>query len=184
MSRMTLLFFIVVLITLSACVAEKSQSGTGSDNSLEEQEDVIVDINESPITGHYSTEPPDLYINYGGQRYKGVKGTYSWNYDKGNGEFVGIEADSPGPGDLVKDQSKEIYVDAGGILLLSFEEEQPDSYSVVVWRDFDDTDYVSVESGNQIILPETSGAVIYEVKANWVQGNAYYAFVVLYSEGE
>ena len=117
-------------------------------------------------------EPPELIVSSKGNEVVAVLGTYSWSYDKGDGSFAGIEADSFGPTEIVKHQSHPLKTKLGSEVILDFAR-TPKEIKISIWDDNQVLREIEVE-GNTFITDE-KGNILYEVYATWEQGSAHYA---------
>lgn len=123
------------------------------------------------------TEPPNIYFVYDEKEYLTVRGTSSWFIDNEDGTRTGFESDSPGPGDLVKDQEEKLVVNEPYNVNIQFDS-IPDKYDIYIWNGYGDIEKVVVEN-NRITVPNDRVSAIYEIHAFWSQGNAYYAIEVV-----
>ena len=133
-----------------------------------------------------STEPPVLIIDdRSGNSIKANTGTYTWNYDNGDGTQTGVCADSTHPLEwqkLLKPMTTtQDSVELGFAV-------PPEEYKVYRWNEscWGDVNVVSeyVETnGNVIKLMD--GGYIYEVVAKWTgenlaaEGTVHYGFYVI-----
>ncbi|WP_203249111.1 DUF3221 domain-containing protein [Sporosarcina beigongshangi] len=114
--------------------------------------------------------PPHLagVIEINGTSYKMEKGGFRWT--KGN-QTITTDAASP---TQIAEKLEPITIKANSEAIVVIE--QNPSLSVYIW-DTEQRTTASVKGG-QITLPATSGNVIYEVVANWANGEVSFTFVV------
>ena len=170
---LSILLALVLLLTLAACQTEHSPTqphAPGSNGA------------SKPI----SEKPPVLRIQVGaGQSAEAVRGTYSWMYDRGDGIWMGVEADSMHP--LQMQDYLTPFVTTGETIELLFDV-PPQEFTVRCWSDaqWDDMDALGasvIPDGNTFEL--NSGAYIYELTAMWTgenlaaEGTAHYCFYVI-----
>jgi|GEM_PF-309423 len=127
------------------------------------------------IKGQSLSKPPELTVSIVNKGIAAVCGTFSWFIDSGDGIVKCIEADSGPPNELVKNQKESLYVKPNSRIFLSFES-KPINYKVGIWEN-DKSINQRVKNG-EITTPREKGLVIYEVKAEWQQGTAIYAFAI------
>ena len=164
---------LVLLLTLTAC--QSGQMPTQPQNP-----------GSNGASRPTSEKPPLLQIRDGaGQSAEAVLGTYSWMYDRGNGIWTGVEADSLHP--LQMQEYLTPFVTADDTIELLFDV-PPQEIAVRCWSDssWDDPDAPAEEiplDENKLELK--SGGYIYEVTARWTgenlaaEGTAYYGFYVI-----
>ena len=133
-----------------------------------------------------STEPPVLIIDdRSGNSIKANTGTYTWNYDNGDGTQTGVCADSTHP--LEWQKLLKPMTTTQDSVELSFAV-PPQEYKVYRWNEscWGDVDAVSeyVETnGNVIDLKD--GVYIYEIAAKWTgenlaaEGTVHYGLYVI-----
>ena len=164
---------LVLLLTLTAC--QSGQMPTQPQNP-----------GSNGASRPTSEKPPLLQIRDGaGQSAEAVLGTYSWMYDRGNGIWTGVEADSLHP--LQMQEYLTPFVTADDTIELLFDV-PPQEIAVRCWSDssWDDPDAPAEEiplDENKLELK--SGGYIYEVTARWTgenlaaEGTAYYGIYVI-----
>lgn len=109
-------------------------------------------------------QPPELWLVHS-DRELAVKGTYTWNYESGDGIWTCVNADSSHPLCLKED----LHIISPENLKITLEfEEQPDDYTIRCWPDtatVNDDGQVITNRNDQIELK--IGSYIYEVTATW-----------------
>lgn len=118
-------------------------------------------------------EPPALTIVVEEKTIDRAPVNYDWCYSESPGEKMCVETESLPPNELANTESGDIATSQEATIELSFEEE-PDSYIVNVW----DAQNELIESFNDIHLSMKPGLHIYEINADWEQGEASYFFSV------
>lgn len=118
-------------------------------------------------------EPPALTIMVEEKMIDRAPVNYDWCYSESPGEKVCVETEVLLPNELANTESGDIATSQDATIELSFEEE-PDSYTVKVW----DAQNELIESFDDISLATKSGLHIYEINADWEQGEASYFFSV------
>ena len=133
-----------------------------------------------------SEKPPVLRIlDSTGQSAEAVRGTYSWMYDRGDGIWIGVEADSMHP--LQMQDLLTPFVTSDETIELLFDV-PPQDITVRCWND---AQWGEVDASGEIVVLEEdhlklrNGAYIYEVCASWTgenlaaAGTAHYSFDVV-----
>jgi hypothetical protein len=119
-------------------------------------------------------KPPILKVLSQDKNINASTGTYSWTTDNNDGTKTTIFADSASPPEVVK-ESTPLTVSSKSVLTLSFND-KPSNIKVNIWKN---NNSINQEiSDNKIEVPETKGAMVYEVVATWNQGTVRYAFLV------
>lgn len=118
--------------------------------------------------------PPTLKVLYQDKSIDAVLGTYSWTINNNDGTATGIESDSAGPTELVKDATV-LTVSPKSAITLNFSD-KPKDIMVNIWQENKSIEQLVTDS--KVITPELKGSVIYEAIATWEQGTAHYAFLV------
>ena len=161
---------VVLILLMSGCTVQKETGQT------------IPSESEGP-TEPSITEPYELKITDStGQGITADLGTYEWNWDKGNGTWTGVCADSSHP--LEWQEIQVPLVTSDDTVELNFAV-QPNSFTITCWSEeyWGDTDAVAEivnRTGNTIELKD--GGYIYMVQAQWggeglsAYGNAIYSF--------
>ena len=142
---------------------------------------------EAPITepddsSGYASElrtPPSLTVDINGIRENAVLGSYQWTYPSSDGGTVIEHASGPQPPALIEGASPA-SVPADAEIEFSFGQE-PIDYEVEIWR----------EGGTGSPFPEEmslqglNGLTVFNVIAEWKEGEANYAFAldILPAEG-
>lgn len=133
-----------------------------------------------------SEKPPVLRIlDSAGQSAEAIRCTYSWMYDRGDGIWMGVEADSMHP--LQMQDLLTPFVTADETIELLFDV-PPQDITVRCWSD---AQWGEVDASGEIVVLEEdhlklrNGAYIYEVCASWTgenlaaSGTAHYSFYVV-----
>lgn len=133
-----------------------------------------------------SEKPPVLRIlDSTGQSAETIRGTYSWMYDRGDGIWMGVEADSMHP--LQMQDLLTPFVTADETIELLFDV-PPQDITVRCWSD---AQWGEVDASGEIVVLEEdhlklrNGAYIYEVCVSWTgetlaaAGTAHYSFYVV-----
>lgn len=166
-----LLFFSVLLIMLTSCVSSVDESDDVL--LLDESDEVQVNETQEDLGAmeepedNFSLEyPPDMLLKFGDNIHTCSNGTVSWyNFE--------ADADPDFWNGMYEDQMIELSL--GERIDIEFEV-MPDNIAITRRR----TDMVSF-SDFYVILEETEGEkdIIYEIKASWPEGYAYYVFRVI-----
>jgi len=139
-------------------------------------------------------EAPSLEVNLvearlPEQRLKAAQLTTSWEYIDENGNSTGYKADSNSPLHLNDYSSITLQMNGeSGEIELNFSDNYPPqtisvrrwdavcagSYSVDVWKS---SENIAI-NGNKALINDDGNDYIYEVHAQWEQGNSFYAFRV------
>ena len=166
-------FAIVCVLSLAGCGGKETQeAGTGETNLSSAE----------PVQPQKS--PPALTVTCGGQSTVALSGTYSWQYDNGDGTMTGVEA--CGGGALFElEWMTPLSRNGSESVTLDFAVE-PESISVRCWNDEYANDansyaanYTELTCENGTVEIPTDGSYIYEVYAQWGAGNAYYSFYIV-----
>lgn len=174
---LTILLAVILILTVTAC---KSAPEPELENNQTDPSGVNVP-SES-----FSTEPPELKIvDSTNQEIEAALGTYQWNWDKGDGNWTGVCADSAHPLEWKKFLVPLVTSDDTVELKFAV---QPQYFTISCWSDeyWGDTgapsECVSL-TGNTLELK--GGGCIYEVIARWNRdeaspyGDAIYGFYVI-----
>lgn len=165
----------ILLLTLVGC----KEKNIHNEDVTEETK---ISDEEIQIISEVKTEdlevPPEIYVIYENERYKGVKGTSSWIVDLGDGNISSTEVDSITPNELVDYQEQKIVLKENVSFKVDFDV-KPISYSIKIWDGLNDTEEVIYNNGKGILVPSNREVVIYVVSATWAQGNANYAFEII-----
>ena len=168
--RIAFLLVLALLLTLAACQGEQvpmQPHEPGSHGT------------SKPI----SEKPPVLRIRDGaGGSAEAVRGTYSWMYDRGDGIWMGVEADSMHP--LQMQDLLTPFVTADETIELLFDV-PPQDITVRCWSD---AQWGEMDAPGEFLIPDGTnlelkpGGYIYELTAMWTgenlaaEGTAYYCF--------
>ncbi|WP_404431868.1 hypothetical protein [Sutcliffiella horikoshii] len=112
------------------------------------------------------SEVPCIKIISGSDKVKAVRGTTSWN---------SFEADSDAPPQIVSYQEGNLEAKFNSEVEIQFSR-KPNSFEVYLWNDEKREKVVPILENT--FVADTSGTVIYEIKADWVEGYANYAFKI------
>jgi hypothetical protein len=112
------------------------------------------------------TEVPCLMIISGSDSVQAVRGTTSWD---------SFEADSDAPPQIVSYQEGKIEAKLNSEIEIQFSR-KPNSFEVFQWNDENREKVIPILENS--FVADKSGIVIYEIKADWVEGHAYYAFKI------
>ncbi len=171
-----IIFMVVVLFTLGCTDARQQESNqvtnkNANTDALDKEYD-------------YSQDVPELVLEYNNESVDAVRGTYSWNIEKGD-EGTYIEADSGPPEELIKHQEQQITINEATDIHLVFDRD-PASYTVLIWNEenYELSEEIDVFDNN-ISININQTCTIYEVIANFSfdndlkeAGTVYYAFIV------
>lgn len=151
--------FILIALLLNGCGTADKQTGDQADLS-------------EPIHAQSQT-PPTLELKIGNDVVSTFRGGYSWSYyDPEEKSMAGIEAESVPLDELVNlDNARK--VDRNAAVELEFGE-PPLSYQLFVWDDTGSRTAYSVAFN----LSEHEGPTLFEISAQWEQGEASYAFAL------
>ena len=130
----------------------------------------VIDDTESTDSGF----PPSMagLVILNGKEYEMVKGSYQWERKKGfETEIVITDHASP---NQMAEQIESIFVDPNQIIDIKVEEDP--AIQVYLWNEKDVVQEIE-QTANQIIAPSSKGSYIYEVSAQWDNGNISYTFV-------
>ncbi len=119
-------------------------------------------------------QPPEPTVRIEGRDVKVYTGTYSWS-----GMFRGEVADTKsGAVDLVKgDPSTQAKPEDR--LTIRFEEEPtPKSVTIVLWSVEDKKEIKTYEKTGKISVPTTPGRYVYQITADWKEGDGDFAFPI------
>ncbi|SDN71838.1 hypothetical protein SAMN05518871_10749 [Psychrobacillus sp. OK028] len=125
--------------------------------------------------GRENEFPPTMTatIEVNGQSYEMMKGNYSWERKQGMETQV-IQADTASPYQIAEnydaieiDQSKTIHIKI---------EDEP-TLTAYLWDANSRQQEVPVND-NQIEVPKSAGKYVYEVLAQWANGEVSYTFVI------
>lgn len=150
----------MIFFVLMGCALEKEVL-----NSEEASNDTAENMQNS------SQRPPSLKISVDGKDFMAAMNGFQWSYFDGEEDAIAtIEAETVGAEALLENR-KAPAVNADSIIELQFKEE-PLTYQVNVLDSF----YNSDREQTNVVLEGRSGRTVYEVKATWEQGTAYYVF--------
>lgn len=119
-------------------------------------------------------QPPEPTVRIEGRDVKVYTGTYSWS-----GMFRGEVADTKSEAvDLVKgDPSTQANPEDR--LMIRFEEEPtPKSVTIVLWSVEDKKEIKTYEKTGKISVPTTPGRYVYQITADWKEGDGDFVFPI------
>ena len=166
-------FAMICILSLAGCVGGEAREAEAGEKNLS---------GEEPTQSLKS--PPALTVTCGGQSTVALSGTYSWQYDNGDGTMTGVEA--CGGGALFElEWMTPLPRNGSESVTLDFAVE-PESISVRCWSDEYANDansyaanYTTLTCENGTVEIPTDGSYIYEAYARWEAGNAYYSFYIV-----
>ncbi|MGD6774191.1 hypothetical protein [Sutcliffiella horikoshii] len=112
------------------------------------------------------TEVPCIMIISGSDKVQAVRGTTSWD---------SFEADSEVPPQIVSYQEGKVKAKLNSEIEIQFSR-KPNSFEVYQWNDEKREKVIPILEST--FVADKSGIVIYEIKADWIEGYAYYAFEI------
>lgn len=119
--------------------------------------------------------PPTMTgtIEVDGQKYEMAKGNYRWERKQGLETEV-IQADAASPYQIAENLDA-IRIDKSETILINIEGES--AINVFLWDENGRQKEVSINN-KQFQAPESTGKYVYEVLAEWTNGEISYTFVV------
>lgn len=119
-------------------------------------------------------QPPEPTVTIEGRDVKVYTGTYSWS-----GMFRGETADAKAEAiDLVKDDPSTL-ANPEDRLTIRFEEgPAPNSVTIVLWSVKDKNEIKTYKKTEQITVPSTPGRYVYQITADWIEGDGDFAFPI------
>ncbi len=139
-------------------------------------------INFEPSTE--AKTPPEVVVQYGGVSVNATKGTYSWQYDNGDGTMTAVEADSDHPTAFENiaffsagtEKEAKLVFDEGMI-----------SYELKRWKvepDYlENRDYDIIDKGESVVsengvfeIPTDGKMYVYELYVKYESGSCHYGF--------
>ena len=131
--------------------------------------------------------PPEVKIQYGDVSVNATKGTYSWEYDNGDGTMTAVEADSSHPTAFTEIASFSAGTEKTAELLF---DESMISFELTRWDM--GKDYVPGKNGAEsnvsgetvdcenmaFKIPEDENVYIYEIYVKYPSGSCHYGFRV------
>lgn len=127
--------------------------------------------NTDPVVSNESTsEPPRLIVSSGKDSFEALIGTVSWFSPE-----VSYEADAEIPPLSVLNQEDELKAQLNSQILLEFEV-KPLEFEVHIWNEKERI--ASVPTDDYTFVADRKGTIVYEVKAKWNEGTAYYPFKI------
>ncbi|WP_368914903.1 hypothetical protein [Exiguobacterium acetylicum] len=119
-------------------------------------------------------QPPEPTVTIENREVKVYRGTYSWS-----GMFRGETADAKAEAvDLVKGDSST-RANPEDRLTIRFEDgPAPKSVAIVLWSVKDHKEMKTYKKIERITVPSTPGKYVYQIKADWKEGNGDFAFPI------
>lgn len=152
----------IILLSLAACA-----DSDDIDETVETEPNQAEEAVEDP-----DLSPPGLTIQIGEETVRPVLGIYRWSIDNEDGTTMTTVVDAAAPTELVRTADP---VEATSDTSVTFDfEEEPDNYSIRIWED----ETTTTGSSSDIDL-SGEGEIVYEVQAEWEQGEASYAFSLI-----
>lgn len=116
-----------------------------------------------------SKHPPGLTISIGEETIRTFLVGYSWSYyDENEGSMAHIVT-HPNPPPRLENVDKVTSVNSNSEVELKFETD-PTDYQVVIWE----SENKFTGTYDELDLSQLKGKVIFEVQANWEEGQASY----------
>lgn len=188
-----LVFVMVISMLLSGCdsgpedlmteepsseVTVPADTGSGEDEETTDIEVISVEpARAEPIDPH---QPPELIVVSDDGNVNAQLGTYSWEWDNGDGTKTCICSDSSHP----LDWNMEPFITSNGTVELDFGV-WPEELTVRCWPEAErgnpsaEAEAVAL-NGNTLELKP--GGYVYELIASWEQGTGYYGFYADFSD--
>lgn len=163
-------FILVAFLVLAGCASQPNVTQTRGQETGESKVPSEMASSDKPKPAYL--EPPDLLVIIDGERLQPARGSYSWSADTGNGIMKSTEADSFTPPQLVENHTPREVAPRSEIELIF--ETMPVSYEIIIW---DENGNIK-STADQFYLSKQQGEVIYEVVAEWTEGEVSYAFTV------
>lgn len=119
-------------------------------------------------------QPPEPTVTIEGRDVKVYTGTYSWS-----GMFRGEVADTKSEAvDLVKGDPSTLAKPEDRLTIRFEEGPTPKSVTIVLWSVEDKKEIKTYKKTGQITVPSTPGKYVYQIKADWKEGNGDFAFPI------
>ncbi|MFY7751353.1 MAG: hypothetical protein ACOVQU_06115 [Exiguobacterium acetylicum] len=119
-------------------------------------------------------QPPEPTVTIEGRDVKVYTGTYSWS-----GVFRGETADAKAEAvDLVKDDPSTLANPEDRLTIRFEEEPAPKSVTIVLWSVEDNKKIKIYEKTGKISVPTTPGRYVYQITADWKEGDGDFAFPI------
>jgi len=118
-------------------------------------------------------KPPMPKVTYQNEPIEVLQGSYSWRT-----LFSGVEADSPIPPELVE-KIPPTNVGPQSNIKVTFDY-KPNNIDVFLWNDAVPQKY-NIDH-NRVIMPKNKGIYVFEIRAEWIQGDSIYAFKIEVNE--
>ena len=112
-------------------------------------------------------------VTYQNEPIEVLQGSYSWRT-----LFSGVEADSPIPPELVE-KIPPTNVGPQSNIKVTFDY-KPNNIDVFLWNDAVPQKY-NIDH-NRVIMPKNKGIYVFEIRAEWIQGDSIYAFKIEVNE--
>ncbi len=165
-----LLVIMLTLLMLCSCAA----------GTLSEQPGIDIE------TSAENESPPEVIIEYGDVFLNATKGTYSWQYDNGDGTITAVEADSSRPTEFNNIASFAVGTEKEAKLIF---DENMISYELSRWKV--GKNYLSAGTGEDseigkeekiesedgaLEIPNDGNIYVYELYVKYKSGNCHYGF--------
>ncbi|WP_215147627.1 hypothetical protein [Exiguobacterium sp. s91] len=119
-------------------------------------------------------QPPEPTVTIKGRDVKVYTGTYSWS-----GMFRGEVADTKSEAvDLVKGDPSTLANPEDRLTIRFEEEPAPKSVTIVLWSVEDNKKIKIYEKTGKISVPTTPGRYVYQITADWKEGDGDFAFPI------
>lgn len=119
-------------------------------------------------------QPPEPTATIEDRKVKVYTGTYSWS-----GMFRGETADAKAEAvDLVKDDPSTLANPEDRLTIRFEEEPAPKSVTIVLWSVEDNKKIKIYEKTGKISVPTTPGRYVYQITADWKEGDGDFAFPI------
>jgi len=119
-------------------------------------------------------QPPEPTVTIEDRDVKVSIGTYDWS-----GIFRGETADAKAEAiDLVKDDPSTLAKPEDRLTIRFEEGPTPKSVTIVLWSVKDHKEMKTYKKIERITVPSTPGKYVYQIKADWKEGNGDFAFPI------
>lgn len=119
-------------------------------------------------------QPPEPTVTIEDRDVKVSIGTYDWS-----GMFRGETADAKAEAiDLVKDDPSTLAKPEDRLTIRFEEGPTPKSVTIVLWSVEDKKEIKTYKKTGQITVPSTPGRYVYQITADWIEGDGDFAFPI------
>ena len=119
-------------------------------------------------------QPPEPEVTIEDRDVKVYTGTYDWS-----GMFRGEIADAKAEAVDLVENKPSTQANSEERLTIRFEEgPAPKSVTVVLWSDKDNEKMKTYKKTGQFTVPTTPGRYVYQITANWKEGEGDFAFPI------